>query len=147
MPEVAFDPLDSRINCFPHIINICAQHTIKALNSNIDPDLDLDSDESDDEGDTIRRHIPVDLLGKVRSLIKAIRASGQRQTEFYNVVESGNRADWWKDANGNPEKIKPLKFLRDVKTRWDSTYQMLIRLRMFKQVNIIPCSGFCSLLT
>jgi hypothetical protein len=115
--------------------------------SNFDQPDSPDSDESDNEGDIMRPIPVVDLLGKVRSLIKAIRASGQRQTQFYNVVESGNRADWWKDANGNPEKIKPLKFLHDVKTRWDSTYQMLIRLRMFKQVNIIPCSCFCSLLT
>lgn len=118
------------------------QHTITALNNDIDPDED-----SDDEGDAHLTPIRGDLLGKVRSLIKAIRASGQRQTAFYGVVGSGNSAGWWKDVGDKPEQIKPLKFLLDVKTRWDSTYQMLIRLRMFKQVNKFLYSSAPPLLT
>ena len=112
------------------------QHTIKALN-NADPDLE---EEEGDDADTQNDSVPADLLGKIRSLVKAIRASGQCQDSFDQVVLSGNDAGWWKDANDVPMTIKPLRFLRDVKTRWDSMYQMLVRLRMFKQVNSPPCS-------
>jgi hypothetical protein len=111
------------------------QHTIKALN-NADPDLE----EEEDDADTQNDGVSADLLGKVRSLVKAIRASGQRQASFDQVVSSGNDAGWWKDANDAPIAIKPLRFLRDVKTRWDSTYQMLVRFRTFKQVNSFFCS-------
>ena len=106
------------------------QHTIKALNvADSNPEEDLDDDK------TTQSKVPTDLLGKVRLLIKAIQASGQHQASFYQVVLSGNDAGWWKDENGALITINPLKFLRDVRTRWDSTYQMLIRLLMFKQVN------------
>jgi hypothetical protein len=112
------------------------QHTIKALNNTTDPNLE-EEDASDDDGgrDTTHKKVPTDLLGKVRSLVKAIRASGQRQASFDQVVLSGNDTGWWKDEMGASITIKSLKFLRDVRTRWDSTYQMLIRILMFKQVN------------
>ena len=154
MPAIVFDPKDSRIACFPHIINICVQHTLEALAANVvtarasnddgsnndgsnddgSNDDDSEDDGSDDEGCTVHARVPDDLLVKVRKLIKAIRASGQRQAEFSGVIESGNKAGWWKSAEDMPAQIKPLKLILDVKTRWDSTYQMLIRLRMFKQV-------------
>lgn len=108
------------------------QHTVKALNK-ADPNPEEDDD--DDESSTRNSNIPTDLIGKVRSLVKAIRATGQRQASFDQVVISGNDAGWWKNETGAPITIKPLKFLCDVRTRWDSTYQMLIRILMFKQVN------------
>jgi hypothetical protein len=107
------------------------QHAIKVLNEK-DPNLE---EEDDDDHETTHSKVPTDLLGKVRLLVKAIRASGQRQASFNQVVLSGNDAGWWKDENGAPITIKSLKFLRDVRTRWDSTYQMLVRILMFKQVN------------
>lgn len=116
------------------------QHTIKALNNadlnSEDSDGDNDDDDDDDDNTPVTNDsVPTDLLGKVRSLVKAIRASGQRQASFDQVVLSGNDAGWWKDEGGGRISIKPLRFLRDVRTRWDSTYQMLVRILMFKQVN------------
>jgi hypothetical protein len=32
--NIAFDPVDSRIMCFPHIINICSTHVIKSFHTN-----------------------------------------------------------------------------------------------------------------
>lgn len=106
------------------------QHTLRVLNHGVDNDTD--SDDEDDEANSVAN----DLLGKVRALIKAIRASGQRQADFLGVVASGNKAGWWKDSQDKVVELKALKFILDVRTRWDSTYQMLIRLRMFHQVNI-----------
>jgi hypothetical protein len=106
--------------------------------NNADPNL-----EDDDDATYNADHVPADLLSKVRSLVKAIRASGQHQASFNQVVLSGNDASWWKNEKEEPIMIKPLRFLRDIKTRWDSTYQMLVRIRMFKQVNTFPCSRAC----
>lgn len=113
------------------------QHTIKALNKTNPNVEDLDDDDDDDTTPGRNTKVPIDLLGKVRLLVKAIRASGQRQAAFDQVVQSGNEAGWWKDEQGEPTTIKTLKFIRDVKTRWDSTYQMLIRILMFKQVSFL----------
>lgn len=156
MPAVVFDHQDSRVACFPHIINICVQHTLKALakpaRASDDESDNASDDESDEDSDEDERDahdkVPDDLLAKVRRLIKAIRASGQRQSEFAGVIDSGNNAGWWKDSDDKSVRIKPLKFILDVRTRWDSTYQMLIRLRMFKQVRqiIFNCSSFLNCL-
>jgi hypothetical protein len=93
-------------------------------------------DQPDNEVNTIPN--PVDLLMKVRSLIGAIRASSQRQANFYNIVEHELGAE------------SEIKLLLDVKTRRYSTYQMLIQLRLFKQVNTslsVCFSGLLLLLT
>ncbi|KAF8219312.1 hypothetical protein L208DRAFT_1341594, partial [Tricholoma matsutake] len=127
-PTVVFHAEDSQIACFPHIINICVQHTIKVLNNNIDPNLEDNNTTHNND------YILTDLLSKVWSLVKAIRASGQHQAAFNQVVLSGNSAGWWKDENEAAILIKPLKFLRNVRTRWDSTYQMLVRIQIFRQL-------------
>lgn len=138
-PNLLFDDEDSRIACFPHVVNICVQHTIAALN-NTDTNEDEEEEREDDDTNIQNPNVPTDLLGKIRSLVKAIRASGQRQSSFDQVVLSGNNSGWWKDDTGAPIVIKPLKFLRDVRTRWDSTYQMLVRVLMFKQVkSLVLC--------
>ena len=169
LPDVAFDPKECRIQCFPHIINTCVQHTIKALNNGIDTDIDdsdeaendsepegnddeeseNDSEESDGEGsddngngntgaaDKGNIAIHADLLNKIRALVKGIRASGQRQEHFNNVIQGGNQYGWWKDGEGKSIIINPRQLLRDVRTRWDSTYQMLVRVRELRQVSLL----------
>ncbi|KAF8233348.1 hypothetical protein L208DRAFT_1126272, partial [Tricholoma matsutake] len=37
----------------------------------------------------------------------------------------GNQYGWWKDGQGKVVTIKPKQLLQDVRTWWDSTYQML----------------------
>lgn len=179
LPGVSFDPKESRIQCFPHVINTCVQHTIKALNNGVDTDIDDEADDkgsddesddeesggektdgentdgeksdsdgekgdSDDDGGSGSNHsdsdedvaskVPGDPLNKVRALVRGIRASGQRQEQFVNVILGGNQYGWWKDGEGNPMVIKQRQLLRDVRTRWDSTYQMLVRVRELRQV-------------
>jgi hypothetical protein len=164
LPNVSFNPKECRIMCFPHVINTCVQHTLKALNNGVDTDIDdvVDSDSdldasddddsegSDDEGgdddgggngnsseeeDVAISDVPGDPLNKVRAIIRGIRASGQRQEQFTNVILGGNQYGWWRDGQGSVVTIKPMQLLRDVRTRWDSTYQMLVRFREFRQVS------------
>jgi hypothetical protein len=167
LPDVSFNPKESRIQCFPHVINTCVQHTIKALNNGVDTDSDSDkgsddesnegsdgdSEDSDEEsdgdddggggggggGDDSDEDVvvPGDPLNKIRALVRGIRASGQRQEQFANVILGGNQFGWWKDIQGNAVSIERRQLLRDVKTRWDSTYQMLVRVREFRQVSLL----------
>jgi hypothetical protein len=166
---VSFDFKDCRIQCFPHVINTCVKHTLKALSSGVDAvtqaderdgegdsdegsdedkggDEDSDEDEGGDEGTNIDTGLEDwshgDLLNKARGLIRKIRSSGQRSERFTNVIKGGNQYGWWKDAQGSAMTIEPKQLLRDVKTRWDSTYQMLTRLREFRQVSLL--SSFTS---
>jgi hypothetical protein len=88
------------------------------------------------EGDVAISNVPGDPLNKIQALVRGIRALGQRQEHFTNVILSGNQYGWWKDGQGKVMMIKPKQLLRDVKTRWDSTYQMLVRVREFHQVSL-----------
>jgi hypothetical protein len=97
------------------------QHVAKASGDGADPDLEKDDDITRNDG-----HVPADLLGKVWSLVKAIRASGQHQASFNQVVSSGNDAGWWKGEDDAPVTIQP-RLLHDVQTRWGSAYHMRVR--------------------
>jgi hypothetical protein len=103
---VSFDSKDCRIQCFPHVINTCVKHTIKALNSGVDADTragardgkddeESDEDEGSDDGDdgnnivtSLEDRFPGDILNKARGLIRKIRSSGQRIERFTNVETS-----------------------------------------------------------
>jgi hypothetical protein len=111
----------------------------------LDTQADDDPEDDDDDETTPNKKAPTDVVGKARSLVIAIRISTKRQESFYQVVTSGNTAGWWKDETGTQITIQPLMFLRDVRTRWDSTHQMLIRFLMFKQVSVIVFASFISI--
>lgn len=141
--------------CFPHIINIIAQHVIDVLNIELtsesigsgdytindededdDPDrttiiIEAQPDELDSEAPRPKRRT---LLTKIRHVIRSLRASDQKMTKFNALVITGNQLGSWKDIDGTDLEIKPLQFLRDCKTRWDSSYEMLIRFLRMKQV-------------
>jgi hypothetical protein len=156
-PNVSFNAKECRIQCFPHVINTCVKHTIQALNNGVDADTQADESDGNHDGDddggggggdkggTNKDEGGEDLLNKVRGLIRNIRSSGQKMERFTNVIKGGNQFGWWKDENGNTISIEPKQLLRDVKTRWDSLYQMLIRLWEFRQVILLsPLAAYPS---
>jgi hypothetical protein len=92
-------------------------------------DLNVSDGDRDSDGD-----LPVN---KIRALVKRIRASRQRQEQFNNFILGGNQYGWWKDGQGKAMLIKLKQVLQDVRTRWDSTYQMLVRARELRQVSLL----------
>jgi len=126
--EIPFNAEDSRIMCFPHIINIAVQHVLAKMTSAPVPDSSSD-DEIDSANDedppadqrgrtqTFDSAFSADPIGRCRRLVVKLRSSGQRRDDFNNWVKTGNEKSWF--------KIKEL--LHDVPTRWDSTYQMIKR--------------------
>jgi hypothetical protein len=67
-------------------------------------------------------------VNKIRALVRGIRASGQRQEQLNNVILGGNQYGWWMDGQGEAMLI-------NVRTQWNSTYQMLVRARELRQVS------------
>lgn len=135
--EIPFNAKDSRIMCFPHIINIIVQHVLTKMTS-----ASVDSD-SDDESGSTNEDLPVpadqrgrtqtfesaflaDPIGRARRLVVKLRSSGQRRDDFNNWVKTGNEKNWFK-IKGKAVKLPHKELLRDVPTRWDSTYQMIKR--------------------
>lgn len=92
--EIPFDAKNNRINCFPHIINIVAQHVIKSVSKSVAADSD---DAFVFEPQALTRTPPKtfeeacasDPLGRIRKVIVAIRASGQRRDDFNSWIRMG----------------------------------------------------------
>jgi hypothetical protein len=80
-----------------------------------------------------------DPLRRARRVIRLLRSSDKHRTEFKAFIEKGNTCDMFsrKDSDGKvaPTTVEQLGLLRDVKTRWDSVYLMLLRLRELRPVS------------
>ena len=114
--DIVFDPVDCRIMCYAHIINLSSGCVICAASRG----------EDTPESNPIKH---------ARGVVRAIRVSGKRRDAFDEMVKLGNTNKWFKV--GNPPKVvmlKELQLLRDVRTRWDSIFFMFNRLRKMRPV-------------
>ena len=79
-----------------------------------------------------------DPLKCARKLVRFLRSSDQRREGFRTFIQNGNVHGWFtmKDNDGKRVSVDvpQLQLLRDVKTRWDSVYMMLDRLRQLRPV-------------
>ena len=95
------------------------------------PELKLDGDHYHDGGNSNLKDffagVKRDPLRRARRLVRLLRSSDSRRQGFQNFIRLGNQQKWY----SVPEK----QLLRDVKTRWDSVYAMLERLRELRLVS------------
>jgi hypothetical protein len=136
--DITFDAEDRRIMCFPHIVNICCQHTIKkftdvALADASEPTPVAYPPSGNQSFEDAVRCDPV-ALG--RNIVRTLRSSGQRRDAFDDLIKDGNTKGWFQSGDP-PESVtlRPLQLLCDVKTRWDSVYFMIKRLRYLRPVS------------
>lgn len=81
-----------------------------------------------------------DPLTRARRLIHFLRSSGQRRARLAAIITEGNQKDWFIGDHHRPITIAARHLLRDVKTRWDSVYAMLLRLRDLRQVSFVSAT-------
>ena len=125
--------------CFPHVINICSQHVISTLDPQGQP-------LSDTEDDTSHQAFVRDPISLGRQAVRGIRASGQRRDAFSATIQNGNEHGWFTNpATKEIIKVPEYQLLRDVKTRWDSVYYMINRLRILRPVRHSHSHGTCML--
>jgi len=74
-----------------------------------------------------------DPLWHAQRVIHLLHSSDNHRTKFQKIIIDGNKLSLFmkKDGDGNQVKdnIPELQLLRDVKTRWDLVYMMLLCLR------------------
>ena len=135
--DIPFDATDRRIMCFAHVINLCSGHVIRAVTDGaVDNDAySLSSDDDDDahSSSSDDTHPAPNPIQAARAVVRAIRGSGQRRTDFEKLIAQGNSGGWFKEGRQSVQ-LKNLQLLRDVRTRWDSVYYMLERLREMRLV-------------
>ncbi|KAF7372280.1 Zinc finger BED domain-containing protein 4 [Mycena venus] len=135
-----FDAKNNYIRCFAHIINLCSQAVIRAMekdDTDADyPDTDTepgtDSDISDDDGVTIRPTRTSRKAGPIqraRKSVRFIRKSGQRRDQFLEIIQQGNDDKTWTQVvivDAQAEKVTVnlalVTLFPDVKKRWDSVF-------------------------
>ena len=127
----------------------------KAQLASVQPALVDDVSDSSDEDDTspapanvttglIRQCFEVacvqDPVAHLRKIVIKIQSSGQRRDTFMTWIDIGNKNGSFV-LNNKAVQIQPKQLLRDVRTRWDSTYQMIKRCIEMRSVSLqfIPC--------
>ncbi|TBU21271.1 hypothetical protein BD311DRAFT_678802 [Dichomitus squalens] len=111
--DIAFSRDGNRLRCFPHVVNISVKHGLTALT-----DVSLSTD-STPSNDALRK----DPIKRARQLVSACRASSLRREMFSAAIKEVN------ESGRLPETLPPnAQLLRDVETRWSSTFLMIDRL-------------------
>ncbi|KAJ3925282.1 MAG: hypothetical protein NXY57DRAFT_907279, partial [Lentinula lateritia] len=120
------------IRCFPHVINIAVKTGLSFITS-LPP---LNEGETDDDStEDYRRSLESDLISRVCQIITLCRASGNRWDDFWDTVMSmrkemqKNGTHECADDNNNTDGLleRVVVLLRDVDTRWSSTFFMVDR--------------------
>ena len=84
------------------------------------------ADEGHGFGQTFKAACAQDPIDRLRKIVMTIQASGQCRDAFNIWIDTRNMSGLFV-LNNNPVEIEPNQLLRDVVTRWDSTYQMIKR--------------------
>ena len=124
--DIPFNATDRKIMCYGHIVDLSSGRVIRALSHQTN-DEQFNSDSKDDSPPALHPIL------HARKVVHVIRASGMRRDAFEEVIVNGNAKGWFKIGN-NTIQVKKVQLLRDVKTRWDSEYLMLNRLRELRPV-------------
>lgn len=153
---IDFDYRDRRINCLPHVMHISTTHILDKffprhhragarVEADAGPNVDED-DQDDFEPDppsignrkqTYEEAVARNPVAILRGFIREIRSSGQRRTAFHDHIKRGLDGGWFREVGpegGVITEVKARELLRDVPTRWDSTFLMLERARMLRPV-------------
>ncbi|KAJ3752490.1 hypothetical protein EV360DRAFT_55111, partial [Lentinula raphanica] len=110
------------LSCFPHVINIAVKTGLSVVTT-LPP---LQNGNTDDDGE-YRDALASDLISRVRHVVNLCRASGNRREDFRNTDNGGNIIG---DAPGCDDDVllnRVVVLLRDVDTRWSSTFFMVDR--------------------
>ncbi|KAJ3767345.1 hypothetical protein FB446DRAFT_600347, partial [Lentinula raphanica] len=132
--NIPFDCNGNRVRCFPHVVNIAVKAGLAFL-TQLPPIADGETDDDGISSTEIeaslqdnpnspteyRAALESDLISRVRQLVNACRASGNRRHDFKKTVLSTDGLD-----TGNEALLeRVVVLLRDVDTRWSSTFLMV----------------------
>jgi hypothetical protein len=137
--DIAFDAVDRRIMCFGHVVDLTSGRVIRGVSAGTNDDADWSGPPLPNipSSQTYEQAIERDPIALGRTVVRVIRASGARREAFDDVIVNGNAKGWFKNGDSPlPTIVKERQLLRSVRTRWDSVYHMLNRLREMRPVRI-----------
>ena len=81
--------------------------------------------------------LATDLIVKCQKMVSSCCASGQRCEDFELTICEGNKSGVFHDGTGAMVVVPSLELLRDVNTRWSSTFLMIDRV-----LDLAPLSSY-----
>ena len=145
--DVEFNSIKHRIRCFAHILNICSSH-VAALFSDNESFVKLIAGLDDPKAQQWSKGLKGNPLERARRLVCFLRSSGQHKRSLQEYIQTGNKNKLFslEDDGGTHVTVElpQLELVRDVETRWDSTYLMLDRLRALRPVSCLINGGWIS---
>ncbi|KAJ3754264.1 hypothetical protein EV360DRAFT_51958 [Lentinula raphanica] len=134
---VSFSEHGNRIRCFPHVINIAVKTALSRIGDVELDDADnvtldeifeyLPPNESIGMSKAYRESLSKDLVGCAHKLVNASRSSGKRRDALRDAILAIRRAQTSHEGNHH-YLMREVVLLRDVDTRWSSTFLMIDRL-------------------
>lgn len=117
---IPFDSKNFRIRCFAHIMNLACRAMINSVGDGSPTEYPSDSDSDGDEHESSsQRNKVLPVVAKMRKGVVSIRSSPQRRELLARQCIAAN--------------MVPKVVLRDVRTRWNATHQMLERAKDLKE--------------
>ncbi|CAB5341703.1 unnamed protein product [Rhizophagus irregularis] len=118
--NIEFDNVNQHVRCLAHIINLAAQEALKSLKATVNTsDDELLNQHENIQNNNNQVGVVGSILCKLRTLICKIRASPQQREKF--------------SAQCKVADIPDKMVILDVRTRWNSTFDMLVRARELKE--------------
>jgi len=90
---------------------------------------DSELDQLNTDGRAWFSNMRCDPINRARRVVRILHSSDQRKRAFKDVIKNGNTCKLFNVI------VPDLEPLRDVKTRWDSTYAMIQRLLKLRPVS------------
>ncbi|KII82783.1 hypothetical protein PLICRDRAFT_58629 [Plicaturopsis crispa FD-325 SS-3] len=139
--DIPFSAEGNRVRCFPHVINLAVKAGIDAHTKvTVPPPMPPSSvpppsvppssvpppstgPAAPTNGASARQYAQAlanNPIASCRSLVAQCRASGQRREDFASCIKEGNESGAF--------KLSVWQLLRDVDTRWSSTFFMMNRV-------------------
>ncbi|KAF8689423.1 Encoded by, partial [Rhizoctonia solani] len=128
--RIEFDEKENWIRCFPHVMNLAVNAILKSLPEagtgfrRMLQGSEQPIDNATSEYLTALDSSPVEAC---RASVLACRSSGIRRKGIWQIILDGNVTGRFQLPNGESYNVPVRELLRDMPTRWSSTYNMIKR--------------------
>ncbi|KAJ3816953.1 hypothetical protein F5880DRAFT_1626432 [Lentinula raphanica] len=132
---IPFSEHGNRIRCFPHVVNIAVKTALSRIGDVELNDADwvtmdeifefLPPEQSANINAAYCESLSKDLIGHARKLVNASRSLGKRRDALRDAIITIQKSQ---SPHGGDVPMREVVLLRDVDTRWSSTFLMIDRL-------------------
>lgn len=118
------------LRCFPHVLNLAVNAILKSLAETavvFRAEMQASNLPIDAETESYLQALEAQPVNICRASVAACQASGLRRDGLHHTIIDGNCLGTFRLPGGVLLLVPLLQLLRDMPTRWSSTYHMIQR--------------------